>query len=328
MQSTNQQPPQVDPTALALTRAIRSVETSPEGDYTALGDGDTSAGAYQWNNGTTKLTPGETPANFQTAAKQFGLDPTDFSPENQDHVAYEQVKSLLDSGKSQSEVAAIWNGHKVVDGKIVPINPEYVQKVQDAYSRANLPGIGALGAAVQDTDYVPPGQVAGDSSTAEAPVPPSQTMDATGSQAIPQSGGMLANLKKNITALPSDVMNIANKVGNAVAPNEVNTLGSSIAGLENLPAQQKGLISSPTIAGQAKGLGELGKVAAIGAGTNMAAEEAPIAVQSAASKIADFATEHPKVVGLLKFLGKEAIKGTALGVAIDRALHIKGVLGE
>lgn len=321
----SQTTPQVDPTALALTRAIRSVETNPEGNYTAMGDNDTSSGAYQWNNGKTKLNQGEIPANFQAAAKQFGLDPTDFSPTNQDHVAYEQVKTLLDSGKSQSEVAAIWNGHRVVNGKDEAINPEYVRKVEEAYSRANLPGIGALGSAVQSANQSPIPKVAGDSVSPEAPP---QTMNATGSDVIPQSGGMLSNIKKNLSEVPGDVMKVANKIGNTVAPNEVNTLGSAMAGIGNIPAQEKGFISSPSIGGQAKGLGELGKVAAIGAGTNLAAEEGPMAAKAAASKVADFAAEHPKVVGLLKFIGKKAIGGTAFATALEAALHVKGLLGD
>lgn len=123
--------PQVDPTALALSRAIRSAEG---GDYNnTTGDAGTSKGAYQWQ-----------PGHFEQAAKQYGLDPNDFSPTNQDHVAYEQIKSELNKGHSQSQVASWWNsgrydstgnvGDKTINGKVIHFDtPAYVAKVQKAY---------------------------------------------------------------------------------------------------------------------------------------------------------------------------------------------------
>lgn len=134
---------QVDPTALALSRAIRSAEG---GDYTNYsGDNGTSAGAYQWNNGKVKLTPGQVPKNFQEGAKTHGLDPNDFSQTNQDHLAYEQIKKDLDSGLTQSQIAAKWNsglttgwenhkGTTTIAGKTISYDtPAYVAKVQKFY---------------------------------------------------------------------------------------------------------------------------------------------------------------------------------------------------
>lgn len=143
---TASQQPAVDPTALALSRAIRSAEG---GDYNNTdGDHGTSAGAYQWNNyvggKSQKLTPGKPPANFVNAASQFGLDPTDFSQANQDHVAYEQIKAQLDAGHSQSEVASWWNsgsydsaGNSGYNDQISEHydTPTYVQKVQKFYQQ-------------------------------------------------------------------------------------------------------------------------------------------------------------------------------------------------
>lgn len=137
---------QVDPTALALSRAIRATEG---GDYTnTSGDAGTSAGAYQWNNGKIPLQKGQVPANFKSAAQQFGLDPNDFSPTNQDHVAYMQIKHDLDSGLSQSSVSAKWNsglthgwedhkGTTTINGKTISYDtPAYVAKVQHYYQNS------------------------------------------------------------------------------------------------------------------------------------------------------------------------------------------------
>lgn len=110
----------VDPTALALSRSIRQVESG--GDYNAIGDNGSSHGAYQFHG-----------SNFQDWAKQYGLNPEDMSQTNQDHVAYMRIKSMLDEGNSQSEVAARWNGAKMVNGKYEAINPAYVTKVKNAY---------------------------------------------------------------------------------------------------------------------------------------------------------------------------------------------------
>ncbi len=72
----------IDPTALALSRSIRQVESG--GDYNAKGDNGTSFGAYQFHGD-----------NFKNWATQYGLDPTDKSPTNQDHLAYLKIKSGL-----------------------------------------------------------------------------------------------------------------------------------------------------------------------------------------------------------------------------------------
>lgn len=142
MQPTNTKP-KVDPTALALSRSIRSAEG---GDYNNInGDNGTSAGAYQFNNGKIPLKKGEIPANFKSWATELKLDPNDFSQTNQDHVAYERIKQKLDAGQSQSSIAAEWNsglktnwethkGDTTINGKTINYDtPAYVAKVQKYY---------------------------------------------------------------------------------------------------------------------------------------------------------------------------------------------------
>lgn len=133
----------VDPTALALSRSIRKAEG---GSYeNTSGDNNTSAGAYQFNNGKLPLKKGEIPANFKSWATEQGLDPEDFSQTNQDHVAYNRIKKQLDDGLTQSQIAAKWNSgltagwenHKGtvdINGKKIAYDtPGYVSKVQKFY---------------------------------------------------------------------------------------------------------------------------------------------------------------------------------------------------
>lgn len=157
-QATNSQPNTaqstsgVDQGALTLTRAIALQESSNDGqtpNYSASGDAGTSYGAYQWNNGKAPLQPGQLPTNFVNAAKAAGLDPTDFSPENQDKVAYSQVLKMKQQGLSPEQIAAAWNGGMgivnswqnhvgttEINGQQVSYNtPAYVQGVQKYYGQ-------------------------------------------------------------------------------------------------------------------------------------------------------------------------------------------------
>lgn len=99
----------LDQNALILTKAIGLQENGGKVNYNAVGDGGASAGQYQWNNGGKPLAPGGVPANFASDATKFGLNPADFSPTNQNQVAYAKVKSLLDSGMKPAQVASSWN---------------------------------------------------------------------------------------------------------------------------------------------------------------------------------------------------------------------------
>src|SRR6266853_4206025 len=105
-------PDGLDAGAVNLARAIRKRESG--GDYNKSGDSGSSLGAYQWNNQpngkSVPLQKGELPSNFVSWAKEANLDPTDFSPNNQDMVAYNKIKKLKDAGHNVLDIAAIWNG--------------------------------------------------------------------------------------------------------------------------------------------------------------------------------------------------------------------------
>lgn len=117
----------LDAGVVNLSKAIKQQESG--GDYNKVGDAGTSHGAYQWQ-----------PGNFAKDAQQFGLDPNDFSPVNQDKVAYAQINAYKQAGYTPSQIASLWNsgkpdatdnvGVKTINGK--PVNydtPKYVQDV-------------------------------------------------------------------------------------------------------------------------------------------------------------------------------------------------------
>lgn len=117
-----QDPTQLDPKVVKVMSAIKKIESG--GDYNAVGDLDrgVSRGAYQFNKD-----------NFKNWATEYGLDPNDFSPANQNKVAYARIKKFKDEGKQPEEIAALWNGAKKdANGRYTYINPEYGVKFRAA----------------------------------------------------------------------------------------------------------------------------------------------------------------------------------------------------
>lgn len=170
----NQIPQGLDPTAFLLTKAIKNAETPNHPDpYNAVGDNGKSFGAYQIQK-----------QYWPTWAKQYlgdaNAQPTE---ENQNKLAYMRVKSLLDKGHSQSEVASIWNSGRADPNATgsgynpaVKANfnvPAYVEKVKNNYLQlqkqfvptaeaqtnqieqlqSQNPYTGALGTNLNDTAY-------------------------------------------------------------------------------------------------------------------------------------------------------------------------------
>ena len=135
---------QLDGKVVKVMRAIRDIESG--GDYNAVGDLDkgVSRGAYQFNKD-----------NFKTWASEYGLDPNDFSPANQNKVAYARMKKLKDEGKQPEEIAAIWNGaKKTPDGRYTYVNPEYGVKFRTALQKQ-------IGTQTTPGAYTPPTQTGG-----------------------------------------------------------------------------------------------------------------------------------------------------------------------
>lgn len=252
---------QLNPTAVTLAKAIRSVESG--GNYNAVGDNGQSHGAYQFNKG-----------NFQAWAQQYGLNPNDMSPVNQDKVAYARINSLLQKGVPPSQVAAIWNGAKYQNGQYQAINPAYVDKVKNAYqqqlqqtsqSSAQNNGLGTFTPQTQTESTPPP---------------------ATGTTQTPSTDkGFWGNLTSgNLLGAAGDAGNflfpIVGDVGGDISGTNKKTvlqqagdLGTSalsaIAAASLLPesvigAGATGLIGGLTGAGAETALGRIGSQAAFG----------------------------------------------------------------
>lgn len=185
---------QLNPLAVNLAKAIRLQEGGGKVDYGAVGDSGTSTGAYQFHGD-----------NFKNWASQYGLNPNDFSPVNQDKVAYARINDQLQQGRAPSEIAAMWNGAREENGKMVPINPAYVEGVKKYYGQ--IVGNGSVGG------YPSPSSVGQESSQGSvggypAPQQPQQTQDTT-QQQVPQ------DQDANLTGIPI-VDSIGNMLGKGV----------------------------------------------------------------------------------------------------------------
>jgi len=213
----------LDPRAYTLTKAIGTVESGGVLNYTnQSGDGGTSAGAYQWNNGKQVLQPGQIPVNFQNQAKSLGLNPNDFSPTNQNQVAYTAIKQKLDQGWKPSQVASWWNsGDPNAYASTVPQKvgntPQYVQNVQKTaqqlWSQQNQNQPQGSGGLIP-TAYASTGQ----------------NQPAGGASQGPSIGGFIGNIA-------SSAGNILGGLGNAVMHpiQTVENLAGTVAGAVEKP---------------------------------------------------------------------------------------------
>ena len=272
----------LNPTAATLTRAIRQVESG--GNYNAVGDNGDSAGAYQFNNGKTPIAPGDIPQNFKSWATQYGFNPNDFSPVNQDKVAYTRIDSLLKKGYTQSEVAALWNGAKMVNGKPQAINPEYVSKVQAAYQQmaeglSHPPVQTDASASIGYTAPQPPSQVAQNTNAVQGyapPTPPAQMSDIGTNAPAPAA-------PENLWQKAGDV---ASGIGNFLFP-AVGDVSNLIQGKNTKTPLQiagdVGLTALPFIPGlgEVADIGRAGEAVAEGGGLLSKLAELPTVVKGA-----------------------------------------------
>ena len=91
--------------ATQIANAIKQAESG--GNYNAIGDAGTSAGAYQFQ-----------PKSWSGWAKQYtGQENLPMTPENQDRVAIARIQDLINQGYGPREIALIWNGGSPVEKK-------------------------------------------------------------------------------------------------------------------------------------------------------------------------------------------------------------------
>jgi len=137
----------LDPQVVNLAKAIRQSETG--GKFDATGDGGNSYGAYQFQKGT-----------WDTDAQKYGVnaDWKSATKEQQNEVAYKQIKEWKDQGKNVGQIASMWNagagepdaykgtfsnGQPSVKAGKFDV-PKYAKSVADAYQK--LKNGGTVGA--------------------------------------------------------------------------------------------------------------------------------------------------------------------------------------
>lgn len=113
-----QDPSQADPTIVSLMHGLSVAEGTQGGQYTKMGDPNksgqyTASGIGQWSNQVggvpQPLQKGQVPLNFQGQAKQYGLDPNDFSPANQNKVLYASIASGKAAGLTPEQILSQHN---------------------------------------------------------------------------------------------------------------------------------------------------------------------------------------------------------------------------
>lgn len=280
---------QLDASVVNLAKAIRTRES--KGNYNAVGDAGTSKGAYQWQ-----------PGNFEAAASQYGLDPKDFSPVNQDKVAYHQVKALKDKGYTPEQVAAVWNageghandwqnhrGTTTINGQQIAYDtPAYVSSVVQEFQKLK-------GAPAPTTPSAPTSKEAG------------QVEDPTAHKGFLETVG--SDLSKR-AGQANDAIN--NGVAHKINPlsSGLQTLGAGAGAIGDVVGDALGAITPDAI----KKPLEAGVQKIAGAAANTGVGRAAIQGGSA------FASQHPELSADLGALGNLATLipgGKAVGLAKD-----------
>lgn len=121
----------LDPTIVALTRAIKKNETGTGDTYNLVPGADGERGAYQFLPSTWKTWAG----------KHLGDENAPMTMENQNKVAYAQVKEYKDAGYNPGQIASLWNSGKsdptgnvgTSKGGASYDTPTYVQNVYKDY---------------------------------------------------------------------------------------------------------------------------------------------------------------------------------------------------
>lgn len=127
---------ELDPDVKNLASAIRRAETGNDPNaYNQVGDNGTSKGGYQFQQKTWK----------DWSKKHLGIDNAPMTVENQNKVAYNQIKEWKDQGLTPAQIASKWNSgdenayqkaHKGYNAKlgVKYDTPEYTRKVSQYYT--------------------------------------------------------------------------------------------------------------------------------------------------------------------------------------------------
>lgn len=289
---------QLDPQAIALSKAIRDVES--HGDFNAKGKSG-EWGAYQFM-----------PDTWTAYAKEAGVNAAfgSASPDQQNEVAYRKIKQWKDQGRNVGEIASMWNagpgksnayleGNKGVNSFGVEYDTKaYAEKVAQAYQR--MKGDVALG-------------------RRDAPVPQ------LGQQI--QNKGFIASAGDSLAEAGGKV---ANAIGDTLSQ-KINPVSGLIRGAGGVLGAVGDLTTdvlehTPVVKDVYKGAENL-----VGSIARGAAESD--AGQDAIRAYTDFAQRHPELAGNIGAgvdiaTGLPLLKGLKTGVnsvkgAVNTALHGK-----
>lgn len=206
-------PTALDPQAVSLAKAIRQTESG--GNFQARG-GSGEYGAYQFM-----------PATWDATAKKFGVNvPLEqATPEQQNQVAYSQIKAWKDEGLNVGQIASAWNagyGRKNAyvqgwsgenDKGVSYDTPAYAKKVAEAYQSFKVQA--------PQTGTAP--SVLADSSTVASVAPEERTLGGFGQNVIKSGAGLLAGVGNAILHPIQTAQNIG---------------GAAVGGLETLAGQE------------------------------------------------------------------------------------------
>lgn len=341
-------PSQADPSIVALMAGLKSNEGGT--NYNALGDKNnegqyTAAGIGQWSNQVNgvpqALQKGQIPANFQNDAKQYGLDPNDFSPANQNKVIYavladgkinkhwtpEQELSAWNSGDPNKYLSQDASGTGPVGAYNVATYVDKGMKAAQAYAQKTKGQIPQPGSDYNPAPFSNPNPGAVNTTGTSIP-----TSDSTSSQSTSLTGELVNRVEQGSKAASQGIADAGNGNITGAASGLLQTVGAGAgaindvvgAGLNLIPGVKsvEGLIG--------KGVGAVANTSAgqeaIGAGESFAAKHPELAADiGAAGNILGAAGTFEgvgaakDVIGgaIAKGIGKDVVSSTVADVAPD-----------
>jgi hypothetical protein len=285
------QQPQLDPTILNLTKAIRKAEGF-NGDPNIRGKAG-EWGAYQFM-----------PKTWDNYAKELGVNAKfgQASLAQQNEVAYKKFKQWKDAGYNVGQIASMWNagegrpnayaeGWRKVDpktGEVIFDTPAYAQKVAAEYQRLKT---GGQAAPIGQTQF-------------QTTVP----------RETPEEGGILSQLGTGTIEPPKEPSKLDYRLGQG--SDALSKLSSGVAEGDVSDIASGALQTAGTVAGGALDLVDAGLNAATFGGYNAAMDFvgkkviAPVFGAVGGDKVMkqwqEFATEHPDAANNIGAIGNIA----------------------
>lgn len=255
IQSTISNYNQLDPQAVNLAKAIRQIESN--GNFQAVGKSG-EYGAYQFM-----------PQTWDALSKKFGVNVSlqNSTPEQQNEVAYKQIKQLKDQGMNVGQIASYWNSgnpNAYLNPNYKGINkfgasydtPAYAKKVALAYQ--NFKNQGMVSGATQEglpsktQDFVTPPQITPITPPSDVVTSPFQKTKAISEANSNIGPGFIqeiasGNIKGAASAALRDVLPIAPDVYNLLTGQSKRTISQITS---------DGLLSALNVASFIPGVGE------------------------------------------------------------------------